>query len=151
MNISNKGLELIKSFENCKLEAYLDIEGIPTIGWGSTGPNVKLGLIWTQDQADNDLTLKTNGLASRIYNSIPNDPSSSFSQEDATQGQIDALTSFSYNLGLHALQNSTLWKDYLLGNIQEAANQFPLWDHAGGKVVPGLLRRREAEMALFLS
>ena len=151
MNISDAGLELIKEFENCKLDAYLDIRGIPTIGWGSTGPDIQLGLTWTQDQADADLASKTNALSSKIYSSIPNDPQASFSQEDATQGQIDALTSFSYNLGLHALQTSTLWKDYLAGNIQQAADQFLLWDHAGSEVVAGLLRRRQAERALFLS
>ena len=67
------------------------------------------------------------------------------------QNQFDALVSFSYNLGLGSLQNSTLLRLLNAGNFQAAADQFPRWDRAGGKEVAGLLARRNAERALFLT
>ncbi|PRP70248.1 muraminidase, partial [Chromobacterium amazonense] len=65
------------------------------------------------------------------------------------QNQFDALVSFSYNLGLGSLQNSTLLRLLNQGDYAGAAGQFILWDKAGGKVLPGLQRRRAAEQALF--
>ncbi|PRP71817.1 lysozyme [Chromobacterium amazonense] len=65
------------------------------------------------------------------------------------QNQFDALVSFSYNLGLGSLQSSTLLRLLNAGDYAGAAGQFILWDKAGGKAVPGLLARRQAEQALF--
>ena len=72
-------------------------------------------------------------------------------QVDINQNQFDALICFSYNLGLHALGGSTLLKDLNNGDSDSAANQFLVWDRAGGQVVEGLLRRRQAEKDLFTS
>lgn len=68
-----------------------------------------------------------------------------------TQGQFDALVSFAYNLGARALSTSTLLQKLNAFDYAGAADEFPRWNKAGGKVLPGLTRRREAERALFLS
>ena len=68
-----------------------------------------------------------------------------------TQGQFDALVSFAYNLGARALSTSTLLQKLNAGDYTGAADEFPRWNKAGGKVLPGLTWRREAERALFLS
>lgn len=148
---SEKCLDLIKSFEGCVLVSYQDIKGIWTIGYGTTGSNVTPGLVWTQDQADKALYSVIADIAKRLLYRIPNNHSAPFCQEDMTQNQFDALVCFAYNVGLGALESSTLFKLYLSGNIEEAANEFEKWDHAGKIVSAGLLRRRQAEKALFLS
>jgi len=73
-------------------------------------------------------------------------PNSTFSQS-----QFDALVAFSFNCGLGALQASTLRSRYNAGDIEGAAAEFPKWNKGGGRVLPGLTRRRLAEQALFLS
>jgi lysozyme len=141
-SINDTGLGLIKSFESCKLKTYKDIKGILTIGWGHTGEDVTPDLIITQDDADylleQDLQWFENGVDSLVG-------------DKANDNQFAALISFSYNLGLKTLQGSTLLRDFLAGDVQAAADQFVLWDHAGGVEVPGLLRRRQAERDIFLS
>lgn len=107
-----------------------------------TGPDVKAGLTITQQQAEqlliNDLARFNNGVNALVTVKI-------------NQNQFDALISFSYNLGLGSLQQSTLLRLLNAGNFQAAADQFPRWDRAGGKEVAGLLARRNAERALFLT
>lgn len=151
MKISGNCLSLVKLFEGCKLDAYQDIVGKWTIGYGATGPGIISGLSWSQAQADNDLNNRLDILGDKIYSSVPNDLNAEYTQNDLTQGQLDAMTSFAYNEGFHALQTSSLFKYFLSGNVSAAADQFPLWDRAGGVEVGGLERRREAEKALFLS
>jgi lysozyme len=68
-----------------------------------------------------------------------------------SQGQFDALAAFSFNCGLGALQASTLRRLYNAGDIAGAADEFSKWNKSGGRVLPGLTRRRLAEQALFLS
>jgi lysozyme len=67
-----------------------------------------------------------------------------------SQGQFDALVAFAFNCGLGALQASTLRRLYNAGDVEGAANEFPKWNKGGGRVLPGLTRRRLAEQALFL-
>ena len=135
-----EGIALIKSFESCRLEAYPDpgTGGEPiTIGWGHTG-GVKLGETCTQEQADawfdSDL-----GKFERIVNDLCAIPLNS--------NQFSALVSFEYNTG--SLGTSTLMRLVNAGHFVEAKEQFGLWVWAGGKVMPGLVRRRAAEAALF--
>ena len=140
MKLSDAGAAMIKSFEGCKLNAYLDIVGVPTLGYGHTGPDVVMPMSITQDEAD-ALFLKD---IARFENGV------SFLVPDIAQCQFDALVSFAYNLGLHALGSSTLLRMLLAGNPEGAADQFLLWNKAGGKPVDGLTRRRQAERAMFL-
>lgn len=149
MRISEKGIGLIKAFEGCSLTAYPDpgTGGSPwTIGYGWTRPvdgkPVKPGM--KIDQATADRLLKT-GLVSYENDVLK------IVKLKLTQGQFDALVSFAYNVGSRALSTSTLLKKLNAGDHSGAAAEFLRWNKAGGKVLTGLTRRREAERALFLS
>lgn len=143
MNISEYGINLIKQFEGCKHKAYRDQVGVLTIGYGHTGPEVVDGLIWTQEECDNQLA--------KDLNEFSHDVAILVGTAILTQGQFDALCSFAYNLGANALKRSTLLAKTLNGDIDGAAEQFAKWDLAGGKVDLGLSQRRQAEKELFLS
>ena len=146
MQISDKGIALIKQFEGCKLTAYQDSVGVWTIGYGWTKPvdgkPIRAGMTIKQETAER--LLKT-GLVS--YESDV----SRLVKVGLTQGQFDALVSFTYNLGGRSLSTSTLLRRLNAGDYAGAADEFLRWNKAGGKVLNGLTRRREAERALFLS
>ncbi|HAV1453484.1 TPA: lysozyme [Enterobacter hormaechei subsp. steigerwaltii] len=146
MQTSEKGIALIKEFEGCKLTAYQDSVGVWTIGYGWTQPvdgkPIRAGMTIKQETAER--LLKT-GLVS--YESDV----SRLVKVSLTQGQFDALVSFTYNLGARSLSTSTLLRKLNAGDYATAADEFLRWNKAGGKVLNGLTRRREAERALFLS
>ncbi|EOG1837700.1 lysozyme [Enterobacter hormaechei] len=146
MQTSDKGIALIKQFEGCKLTAYQDSVGAWTIGYGWTKPvdgkPIRAGMTIKQETAER--LLKT-GLVS--YESDV----SRLVKVGLTQGQFDALVSFTYNLGARSLSTSTLLRKLNAGDYAGAADEFLRWNKAGGKVLNGLTRRREAERALFLS
>ncbi|MCU3058351.1 lysozyme [Enterobacter hormaechei subsp. steigerwaltii] len=146
MQTSEKGIALIKEFEGCKLTAYQDSVGVWTIGYGWTQPvdgkPIRAGMTIKQETAER--LLKT-GLVS--YESDV----SRLVKIGLTQGQFDALVSFTYNLGSRSLSTSTLLRKLNAGDYAGAADEFLRWNKAGGKVLNGLTRRREAERALFLS
>ncbi|EMI4477667.1 lysozyme [Enterobacter hormaechei subsp. xiangfangensis] len=146
MQTSEKGIALIKQFEGCKLTAYQDSVGVWTIGYGWTQPvdgkPIRAGMTIKQETAER--LLKT-GLVS--YESDV----SRLVKVGLTQGQFDALVSFTYNLGARSLSTSTLLLKLNAGDYAAAADEFLRWNKAGGKVLNGLTRRREAERALFLS
>ncbi len=141
---SKRGLDLTESFESCRLTAYPDpgTGGKPwTIGWGHTG-GIKPGDIWTQEQADAWLLVDVQ----RVVEAINRD----CTLESITQDEFDALVDFGINIGIGALEHSTLWRKLMLGDLVGAAAEFPKWDMATGKHLAGLLRRRNAEESLFL-
>lgn len=146
MQTSEKGIALIKQFEGCKLTAYQDSVGVWTIGYGWTQPvdgkPIRAGMTIKQQTAER--LLKT-GLVS--YESDV----SRLVKVGLTQGQFDALVSFTYNLGARSLSTSTLLRKLNAGDYAGAADEYLRWNKAGGKVLNGLTRRREAERALFLS
>ncbi|END2547690.1 MAG: lysozyme [Enterobacter sp.] len=146
MQTSDKGISLIKQFEGCKLTAYQDSVGVWTIGYGWTQPvdgkPIRAGMTIKQETAER--LLKT-GLVS--YESDV----SRLVKVGLTQGQFDALVSFTYNLGARSLSTSILLRKLNAGDYAGAADEFLRWNKAGGKVLNGLTRRREAERALFLS
>jgi len=142
MNINLKGLSIIKEFESLKLNAYICPAGVPTIGYGHTGPEVDIGLTITQRQADDLLAkdlakfeLGVSGLVSVQLN----------------ENQFSALVSFAYNCGLANLQQSTLLRYVNARKFEQAADEFLKWNRARKMVLPGLTRRRMAERSLFLS
>ena len=141
MNISNKGLDLIKSFEGCVLTAYKPVqtEQYYTIGWGHYGPDVYAGMSITQDQADNMLREDVKYYADAVdrYNSRFN----------FTQEEFDSLTSFTYNCGVGSLQAVMS----CCNTKQEIAEECKLYNKGGGVVLAGLVRRREEEYKLFMS
>ena len=137
---SQKGVNLIKSFEGCYTKAYWDPWGkIYTIGYGHTGKDVYKGLVITSEQAENLLKqdLKT-------FEKYVNNPS--YVPFKLNQNQFDALVSFSFNLGQKNL------KELVANNsLKKIANDILLYNKSGGKVLKGLVRRRKAEQKLFLS
>jgi lysozyme len=140
MNINSSGIKLITDFEGCKLNAYKDIVGVLTIGYGHTGPEVHEGLVISMDDAIQ--TLKTDmAKFEDIVNSLVT--------VQINENQFSALIAFTYNLGKGPLQKSTLLKLLNDGNISDAGKQILLFTKAGGKVISGLIRRRRAEYNLF--
>ncbi len=139
---SDQGYALTKNFEGLRLTAYQDQAGVWTIGYGHTGPDVHAGLTITEALADTLLEHDVTRSAATVNRAVT---------AQITQSQFDALVDFGFNLGCGSLLGSTLLRHLNAGEFVLAAAQFPLWDHAGGAVVPGLLARRKAEMALFQS
>lgn len=136
-------IPLIQKFEGLRLEAYPDpgTGGDPwTIGWGSTGPGIGPGVKWTQKQADDRFRADVEKFAAKVAAlvKVPLKPN-----------QMAALISFAYNVGTGALSSSTLLRMVNALNFDGAAQQFARWNRAGGKVMAGLTRRRNAEAALF--
>ena len=136
----NPAIPLIKEFEGCKLKAYKCPADIWTIGYGHTD-GVKEGDEITQQEADrllaNDVELFTTGVQRLVHS-------------DINRNQLGALVSFSFNVGLGNLRHSTLLRMVNAGDFLGAANEFARWNKAGGKILSGLVRRREAERQLFL-
>jgi lysozyme len=149
---SARCIALIKAFEQCRLSAYRPTpKDRPTIGWGSTGPDVRLGMTWTQEQADARFARDLEDFAAGVRHELAGAPT--------TQGQFDALVSFAYNVGLdedadalaEGLGDSTLLRKHRAGDFAGAAAEFPKWNRQAGAVLPGLTRRRLAEQALYLA
>lgn len=140
MDYSDPLVNLVKAFESFRLQAYLDPVGIPTIGYGHT-QGVKMGDTITEEQADQYLREELD-VAARAVNR--------YSKVSLSQNQFDALTSFVYNVGAGAFQNSTLLR-YINGRepMNEIHAQFMRWIHGDGKVLPGLVKRRQYEADLF--
>ena len=141
MKISANGLGLLIHFEGFRDKAYRDSAGVWTIGYGST-KGVHAGQRITRDQAAirlADDVSQAESAVSRLV-AVP-----------LTQGQFDALVSFVYNLGAGGLAKSTLLKRLNAGDYPGAADEFLKWVKAGGRRLQGLVRRRAAERALFLT
>lgn len=133
---------IIRQFEGCKLEAYQDPVGIWTIGYGHTGPDVHEGLVWIQQQADDTCAFDARVRFAQLLQSVP-------SIETQSPGRQAAIADFVYNLGIGTFRTSTLRSAVLVGAWENVKQQLSLWVHAGGKTLPGLVARREAEIALI--
>mgnify|MGYP003133405599 FL=1 len=139
MNISKEGLSLIKKFEGCKLEAYLCPAGVWTIGYGHT-KDVKEGDKINRDEAD--YLLQEEMIE---YESYIND----FVEVPLEQNQFDALCSWVYNLGPTNLKNSTMLRVLNEEKYADVPQEIKRWNKAGGEVLDGLIKRREAEAKMF--
>lgn len=145
MKPSQNCLELIKHFEGFYANAYVCPAGINTIGYGCirypNGKPVMLGDHCTLEQAEeylrHELEEKTEAIGKMV--TVP-----------LAQHEFDALASFAYNCGTEALRGSTLLKKLNAGDKAAAASEFLKWTKGGGRVLPGLERRRKAERAMFL-
>lgn len=141
MKTSQNGIDLIKKFEGCRLTAYRCPAGKWTIGYGHTS-GVKEGMRITQKKAESylksDLKIYEKAVEKRVK--VP-----------LNQGQFDGLVSFTYNLGEGNLTSSTLLRKLNNGDYYGASGEFGRWVYSAGKKLNGLVRRREAEKALFLS
>lgn len=137
---SSDGIDLIKRWEGCRLEAYLDIVGIPTIGYGHTA-GVKLGDTITQAQADAMLAGELRPREGVLNELLPG---------QLLQCQFDALISLIYNIGIGAFKKSTLLKVLKTNpHSPDVHVQIMRWNKAGGKEIKGLTARRQEEVWLY--
>lgn len=141
MKTSLRGQDLIKEFEGLRLNAYQCSAGVWTIGYGSTS-DVKFDDVVTEIQAGEllirDLSRVENALIKHVH--VP-----------LNQNQFDALSSFTFNIGIHAFCHSTLLKKLNAGDYSDAAHELLRWVHVRNVRKPGLVRRREKEKELFES
>lgn len=144
MKISANGINLIKEFEGVRLKSYKCPAGVYTIGVGHTSaagpPQVKAGMTITQAQANKILANDLGQYEDAINNSV---------KVPLTQNQFDALVSFVFNVGIGAFQKSTLLKKLNAGQYDAVPGELMKWTKGGGKELPGLVRRRRAEAALW--
>lgn len=149
--IGHAGITLIQHFEGCArrqpdgtIAAYPDpgTGSAPwTIGWGSTGPDIAPGVIWTSAQCDARFRHDIAAFAARVAAAI--------GIARTGQHQFDALVAFAYNVGVVHLHTSTLLKKHIAGDYTGARAEFAKWDKAAGAVLPGLTTRRAAEATLY--
>ncbi len=149
--VSSKGIDLIKSFEGYAkaradggCEAYPDpgSGGDPwTIGFGSTGADIRKGTVWTRQQADDRFRAHVEEFAAGVRRLLGG--------AATTQGEFDALVSLAYNIGLGNLSTSSLLALHKAGDKGGACGQFQRWNRAAGRVMAGLTRRRAAEAELY--
>ena len=139
MKTGSKGIDLIKHFEGCELEAYKCPAGVWTIGYGHI-KGVKEGMTITEQQAEEMLKSELNEYEGYINNLVT---------AELNQNQFDAMVSWVYNLGGGNLKASTLLKVLNAGDYAGVPAQMMRWNKAGGKVLEGLTRRRQAEADLF--
>ena len=139
MNVSQNCVELIKYFEGFEDTAYLCPANVWTIGYGRTR-NVKEGDRITEAQAERDLLEELEEFKHQVLHSV---------KVELTQNELDALTSWTYNLGVGNLKSSTLLKKLNAGIKDEVPAEMLRWNKAGGEVLAGLTKRREAEAELW--
>lgn len=139
MKYSKSGLRLTEGFESVRLKAYQDLHGVWTIGWGHTA-SVYPSMVITQSQA---ISLLLGDVASAVA-TVNN-----YVKIQLTQNEFDACVDFCFNCGNTAFRESTMLKLINQNQLQLAADEFDKWDHAAGKEVAGLLRRRNSERDLF--
>lgn len=140
-SVSKTCVDFVKGFEGKFLEAYYCPAGVLTIGYGHTGDDVKPGMEISEAEADALLAADLEHFARGVDQLV---------DAPLNDNQFSALVSFCFNLGLGAFKGSTLFKKLKAHDYKGAADEFPRWNKAGGRVLAGLTRRREAERALFL-
>jgi len=137
---SENALKIIKEFEGLRYKTYKCPAGILTIGYGHTGPDVIPGMQINETMADALLKLDIQKFENAVNRLV---------KVPITQNQFDALVSFTFNVGEGKLESSTLLKK-INNNDLTARDEFFKWIYGGGKILPGLVKRRTAERALFI-
>jgi lysozyme len=145
MQLTKKGLDIIKEFEGLRLESYLCPADVWTIGYGNTfyesGRPVKQGEHISEDKAERMLEWVAEDFARNVRGSL---------KVQLNENQFNSLVSFTYNLGIGNLRRSTLLKKVNANPGDPTIfNEFLKWNKAGGKVLNGLVRRRQAEANLY--
>lgn len=139
--INAAGLQLLEQSEGCELQAYKDVAGVWTIGYGHTGvdvyPGLKISMQRAVDLLKSDLARFENAVNSAVSRNL-------------TPNEFSALVDFAYNVGIGAFTSSSLLRCVNAGDTLGAAAQFSRWVYAGGVAQPGLVTRREREKALFI-
>ena len=145
MRINKAGIDLIKEFEGLRLEAYKCPAGVWTIGYGTTsraGVGVKpaAGMVITETEAEWYLEQAVAKFAAGVEAVIT---------APVDENEFAAMTSLAYNIGLSGFRKSSALRHFNAGDKAKAAAAIKLWNKAGGKVLTGLVRRRDAEVELF--
>jgi lysozyme len=143
--VNQAGVDLIRRFEGCRLDAYPDpgTGGDPwTIGYGATGPGIAPGVVWTQEEAEARLVEDIAQFAGAVDRALT---------VPVSANEFAAMVSLAFNIGAGAFRKSTLLRLVNDGHFEAAAEQFLRWNRAGGREMPGLTRRRQAERQLFLT
>lgn len=141
LRISARGLAHIKHFEGLRLKSYFCTSQVCTIGWGHTGPDVKPGMVITEEEAER-LLLRDLASAEEAVAELVKVP--------LRQGQWDAICDLVFNIGRDAFAKSTLLKLLNKREYGQAAQQLMRWVHSGSAVIAGLQRRRLAARAMWL-
>ena len=140
-HMSETGISLVKYFEGCELETYLCSSGIPTLGYGSTGPNIQMGMKITQEKAEQMLLDDL-----RVFEDAIKDLINARLQ----QSHFDALVSWAMNVGVGAVSESTLRRRINKGEavLTVIQQELPRWNKGPNGPLPGLIKRRKAEVRL---
>lgn len=142
MTPSQTCAEFIRGFEQCRLKAYMPTQhDVPTIGWGSTGPDIRMNMTWTQAQADERFARDLAHFGAKVMVELGG--------AETTQAQFDAMVSLAYNIGVGAFGDSTVLRKHKAGDHDGAVAGFALWNKQKGKVLNGLVRRRTAEARMY--
>ncbi len=142
MQLSTAGLAFVQAREAFRAKAYPDSTGIPTVGYGSTGPDIHLGMVVTQGWAVLRLARDMDAAVSCVNQHVS-------TCLTLTQGEFDALVDFTYSVGIGAFEHSTLLLKLDTGDFLGAEAEFAKWDKAGGRTLAGLESRRLAEAKMF--
>ncbi len=154
MKIGKDGIALIKSFESCAkahktqkgmFVAYLPTkDDVPTIGWGTTGKDITMSTVFTQKQCDDRFDADITEFSAKV--------DALLGGAKTTQHQFDAMVSLAYNIGPGAkgFAGSSVLRRHKAGDIAGAAAAFHMWNKQAGKVLAGLVRRRNAEAVLYI-
>ncbi len=142
MKTNQAGIDLIKSFESLQLVGYLPTpDDVPTIGYGHTGPEVRIGQRITEEEAEdllrNDLEKFEDGVTNFLDSAA------------TSENQFAAMVSLAFNIGLGNFKTSTVLRSHKAGDFAKAEAAFAMWNKQKGKVLKGLVRRREAEAELY--
>ena len=143
MKTNQAGVDLIRRFEGVRLQAYRCPAGVPTIGYGHTGSDVKMGQQITEAEADellrHDLKFFEDGIDKCLGGA------------ETTENQFSAMVCLAFNIGLSAFKSSSVLRFHREQRPNAAAQSFNLWNKGGGKVLKGLVDRRNAESQLYLT
>jgi lysozyme len=140
-HVSPEGRKAIENEEGLRLQAYRNLGGVWTVGWGHTGPEVKDGFTITKEQADAFLEGDLRKFETGVEQVLG---------RPATQPQFDSLVSFAYNIGLEAFKTSTLLQRFNVGDTVGVVWEFRRWTQVKGVESPGLFDRRKREAKRFL-
>lgn len=142
MKTSSRGVALIKEFEGLETKAYRDIGGVLTIGYGHTGPDVQEYMVITAKEAGDLLERDLVRFEKCVSQGL---------DREALQNQFDAMVALAFNIGCSAFSTSTVLRRFNKGESPErVADAWIWWNRVDGKISPGLVRRRRAEIDLFL-
>lgn len=144
--INAAALGIIKGAEGCRLSAYPDpgTGADPvTIGYGATGAGIHMGLVWTQAQCDARLQQDVGNRGDQVAHVLAG--------VATTGNQFGAMVSLAYNIGIGNFGSSSVLRFHKAGDHHSAGLAFASWNKGGGRVLPGLVRRRAAEAALYLT